>query len=309
MPSRNHDLILISGARTYDSSESESSSPPRQNNRRRRNTTTQQDRGGVGPGSPAFAGAAAGAGAYGAARAYEDRDKNVTSYLSRDQSNGSGAKDKRQESNEHSKDNKMKDDSSSDSGSDSDSSSLLSSSEDEHRHRNIRAKEFITAGLAAVATVHAASGVYNSLEARDKRMEKLRSGKVSAKEAKKERTKALLQDAAAVGVAALSIKAAMAKWHGAHASHKERKEHKMAKEERHKKRLERANAKSKDGRQSVNGRKSIDEAPRGANSRPMYNRTYSTSEPDLTRRYNGTPGRYVPAQYRYADAYAPNDRR
>ena len=180
----------------------------------------------------------------------------------------------------------------------------MSSSEDEHRHRSIRAKEFITAGLAAVATVHAASGVYNSLEARDKRMEKLRTGQVSAKKAKKERAKALLQDAAAVGVAALSIKAAMAKWHGAHATHKQRKEHKLAREERRKKRLERTNsAKSNDGR------KSIDEAPRGGNSRPVYNRAYSTSEPDLTRRYNGTPGRYVPAQYRYADPYASNDRR
>ena len=141
-------------------------------------------------------------------------------------------------------------------------------------------------------------------------MEKLRTGQISAKEARRERTKALLQDAAAVGVAALSIKGAMAKWHGAHASHKERKEHKMAKEERHKKRLARANSvKSNDGGKSVNGQKSIDEAPRGGSSRPMYNRTYSTSEPDLNRRYNGTPGRYVPAQYRYANAYGPNDRR
>ncbi|MCJ1244040.1 hypothetical protein MMC30_001237 [Trapelia coarctata] len=282
------------GARRYESSsdsESESSPLPRQKDRRRRNTL----------GDAALGGAAA-AGAYGAARASDNKDNRVSNYSQspyRNQDEGSGRRARNK-----TKDKGKKDDSSDDDSSD-DSSSVVPSSEDERLQKHMRAKELLTAGLAAVATVHAASGVYNSMEARDKRMEKLRDGKISPEEARKERTKALVQDFAAVGVAALSIKGAMSKWQGATQLHKTRKQHKQAKAERHEKHLRKLEKASTYNEKSSNGGSQIEK-----HQRPGYNRSYSRSEPDLSRQpYNGTPGKYVPAQYRDGNPYGPYGRR
>ncbi|MCJ1421014.1 hypothetical protein MMC32_007376 [Xylographa parallela] len=306
-------------ARRYESSsESETSIPPR--DRRRRDTGGQQDR------NAALAGAAAGAGAYGAARAYDGRDTQedrIAKYTpsqastqdkSRGETNGNADRDKKKGGDR--KDEKRKDDDSdSDSDSGSSSTSVPASSEDEREHKHIRTKELLTAGLAAVATIHAASGVYSSMEARDKRYEQLKSGKISPEDARKEKTKAMLQDFAAVGVAALSIKGAMSKWQGAAAQHKTRKQHKKEKEERHQKRLEKRN--------SVKGssNRSIEQSPPPAsnkkpgNSRPGYNRTYSTSEPDLSRRYydnaydNYPQTARGPPRYQDTNPYSPYGRR
>ena len=290
-----HHFLLLSfadrtlGARRYESSldsESDSSPPPRQEDRRRRNTL-----------GDAVLGGAAAAGAYGAARASDKKNRRGSNYSespNRDKSNSRRSKNK---TNDRSK----KDDSSSDDSSD-DSSSAVSTSEDERLQKHMRAKELLTAGLAAVATVHAASGVYNSMEARDKRMQKLREGKISPEEARKEKTKALVQDFAAVGVAALSIKGAMSKWQGATEVHKKRKEHKKIKAERHQKKLEKA--------RTYNEQPSSGGSQMTKQQRPGYNRSYSRSEPDLSRvPYNGTPGRYVPAQYRDDNPYGPYGRR
>ena len=122
--------------------------------------------------------------------------------------------------------------------SDDDSSDILSSSEDERQAKKKRKRALITAGLAAVATVHAASGLYASMEARDKRHDQVKKGTLSKEEAKREMNKARLQDAAAVGIAALGIKGAYGKWQGVQASHSEFKEHKKARKERHQKRVE-----------------------------------------------------------------------
>ena len=100
-------------------------------------------------------------------------------------------------------------------GSSSSSSSdddVCSSSEDERRLRKTRGKEYLTAGLAAVATIHAAQGVYKSIEARDKRHEQLIKNEITPEESKKMRNKARLQDAAAIGIAALGIKGAYSEW-------------------------------------------------------------------------------------------------
>ncbi|MCJ1389599.1 hypothetical protein MMC18_002456 [Xylographa bjoerkii] len=305
-------------ARRYESSsESESSVPPR--DRRRRNTVGQQDR------NAALTGAAAGAGAYGAARALDGRDTQedrIARYTPSQVSNqgkprgeANGNADKEKKKGNDKKDEKKKvDDSDSDSDSGSSSSSVLSSSEDERQHKHIKTKEILTAGLAAVATIHAASGLYSSMEARDKRYEQLKSGKISPEDARKEKTKAMLQDFAAVGVAALSIKGAMSKWQGAAAQHKTRKQHKKEREERHQKRLEKRN--------SMKGsNKSIEQGPPPAsnykpgNSRPGYNRTYSTSEPDLSRRYydnsydNYPQTARGPPKYQDGNPYSPYGRR
>lgn len=307
------------GARRYESSsdsdsDSDSSPPPRQKDRHRRNTV----------GDAALEGAAA-AGVYSSARASENKntrgsDYSQSSYRDNDEGNGGRSRNKTKDkskvkSNDKSKDkskdkNKKVDSSDEDSG--DDSSSMVPSSEDERLQKHMRAKELLTAGLAAVATVHAASGVYNSMEARDKRMEKLREGKISPEEARKERTKALVQDFAAVGVAALSIKGAMSKWQGATELHRTRKQHKQAKAERHQKKLEKAstyNEKSNNG-----GSQSNSGSQMAKSQRPGYNRSYSRSEPDLSRQpynapHSGTPGRYVPAQYRDDNPYGPYGRR
>ena len=171
----------------------------------------------------------------------------------------------------------------------SESSDVISSSEDERRRKKVRGKELLSAGLAAVATVHAASGVYSSMEARDKRYEQVKSGQLSAEEAKKQKTKALLQDFAAVGVAALSIKGAYAKWEGARAQHKEHQEHKEAERLRHEKRLRKMEKAMRKQREQRHGGGNP-----GSNARPSYNRGYSTSAPDLTQmnRQPSGPPRY-----------------
>ena len=126
-------------------------------------------------------------------------------------------------------------------------SDVLSSSEDERQAKKKRQRAMITAGLAAVATVHAASGLYASMEARDKRHEQVAKGTLSPEQAKKEMNKARLQDAAAIGIAALGIKGAYGKWQGAQATHSDFKEHKKARKERHQKRIERLERKSRRG--------------------------------------------------------------
>ncbi|MCJ1400271.1 hypothetical protein MMC11_003475 [Xylographa trunciseda] len=298
-------------ARRYgSSSESESSIPPR--DRRRRNTVGQQDR------YAPLAGVAAGAGAYGAARAYDGRDTQEDRIARYTPSQAASQEKPRGEANGNTEKNTKKGNDKKDDGSGSDSgsssSSVLSSSEDERQHKHIKTKELLTAGLAAVATIHAASGVYSSMEARDKRYEQLKSGKISPEDARKEKTKAMLQDFAAVGVAALSIKGAMSKWQGAAAHHRTRKQHKKEREERHQKRLEKKN--------SVKGsNKSIEQSPPPAynkkpgNNRPGYNRTYSTSEPDLSRRYydnsydNYPQTARGPPKYQDGNPYSPYGRR
>lgn len=76
----------------------------------------------------------------------------------------------------------------------------------------MKGKEYLTAGLAAVATIHAAHGVYASIEARDKRREDVARGEITTEEARKKKNKARLHDAAAIGIAALGIKGAYSEW-------------------------------------------------------------------------------------------------
>lgn len=126
------------------------------------------------------------------------------------------------------------------SSSSSSSSSVCSSSEDERRIKKMKGKEYLTAGLAAVATIHAAAGVYSSMEARDKRHEDVKKGEITAEEARKKRNKARLQDAAAIGIAALGIKGAYSEWQEVQESRHEVTEQKTEREKRHEKRVKKA---------------------------------------------------------------------
>lgn len=91
-------------------------------------------------------------------------------------------------------------------------SDLGDSSDDERARKKARATQLITAGLASVATIHAAHNVYQSMEKRDERHKALAEGDISPEQAKKERNKARLQDAASISIAALGIKGAMSEW-------------------------------------------------------------------------------------------------
>ena len=88
----------------------------------------------------------------------------------------------------------------------------------ENKRKHMKGKELLTAGLATIATIHAAHGVYSSMEAHEKRHKLVAEGEMTPEEARKKQTKAWVQDAAAVGIAALGIKGAFSEW-------KEMKEH------------------------------------------------------------------------------------
>ena len=67
----------------------------------------------------------------------------------------------------------------------------------------------------------------------------MRKGELTAQEARKEKNKARLQDVAAIGVAALSLKGAYSQWQTTKTTHNAHKEYKHEKEKRHRKRVER----------------------------------------------------------------------
>jgi hypothetical protein len=92
------------------------------------------------------------------------------------------------------------------------SSDSLSSTDMEERRKKLRGKELLTAGLATVATIHAAHGVYSSMVASEGRRKLVSEGEMSPEEARKRKSKNMLQDAAAVGIAALGIKSAYSEW-------------------------------------------------------------------------------------------------
>jgi hypothetical protein len=92
------------------------------------------------------------------------------------------------------------------------SSDSESSTDMEEKRKKLRGKELLTAGLATVATIHAAHGVYSSMVASENRRKLVGEGEMSPEEARKRKSKNMLQDAAAVGIAALGIKSAYSEW-------------------------------------------------------------------------------------------------
>ena len=98
-------------------------------------------------------------------------------------------------------------------------------------------KQLITAGLASVATIHAAHSVYQSYEGRKKRHAELAAGEISHEEARKKKNRARLQDAASVGIAAIGIKGAYSEWKEIKEQRDEAREFDKKREERHERRL------------------------------------------------------------------------
>nr|POE71347.1 hypothetical protein CFP56_62442 [Quercus suber] len=107
----------------------------------------------------------------------------------------------------------------------------------ERKRKHMKGKELITAGLATIATIHAAHGLYSSMEAHEKRHRLVAEGEMSPEEARKKQTKAWVQDAAAVGIAALGIKGAFSEWKEMNEQRREIHEIEKRKSERRKKRI------------------------------------------------------------------------
>lgn len=158
-------------------------------------------------------------------------------------------------------------------------SDLGDSSEDEKRAKKMRGKQVITTGLAAVATIHAAHEVYSSMEKRNARHKAVKEGRLSPAEAKKLKTKAIMQDAASVGIAAMGIKGAIAEMKEAKHLTQECKEFQEEKARRHERRLERR-------QRQLGGRPRADSwAP---SSRDRYD-GYESDDDYGPRYYDGNP--------------------
>jgi hypothetical protein len=164
------------------------------------------------------------------------------------------------------------------------SDDLGDSDDDRKRGKKLRGKQIITTGLAAVATIHAAHSVYQSMEKRHLRQKALQEGKISPEQAKKLKDRALLQDAAAVGIAALGIKGAISEVKEANELRHEMHQWKLEKEERHRRRLEKQKLLANGGGGSVDGTDQL--GGRRADN-------WSSAAPPGADRYNDGP--------RYAD--------
>ena len=114
---------------------------------------------------------------------------------------------------------------------------LGSSSGEEKEVKKGRRKSIITAGLATVATIHAGHSVFQSYEKRESRKKQVKEGKISKEEAEKLKKKGRLQDAAALGIAALGIKGAYSEWNEMKEHREEMGEYKE-KVERHREKRE-----------------------------------------------------------------------
>jgi len=130
-----------------------------------------------------------------------------------------------------------------------DSSDSISTTDMENQRKRMRGKELLTAGLATVATIHAAHGVYSSMVASEKRHKLVMEGEMSPEEARKRKSKNMLQDAAAVGIAALGIKSAFSEWKEMN----EQRHHVHELEDRRRKRRKNREKRDREQRQRQNG--------------------------------------------------------
>lgn len=175
-----------------------------------------------------------------------------------------------------------------DSSSDSDSTTDM-----EEKRKKLRGKELLTAGLATVATIHAAHGVYSSMVASEKRRTLVSEGEMSPEEARKRKSKNMLQDAAAVGIAALGIKSAYSEW-------KEMNEQRHSVKEleaRRRKRRKQREKREREARQNVMGVGMMNGAMANPYAYPVAaNPSYPTSYADANP-YGAVPPPPMGARY------------
>ena len=151
------------------------------------------------------------------------------------------------------------------------SSDLGDSDDDRKTSRKMRGKQLFKAGMATVATLHAMNGVYGSMHARNARHKAVKLGELTPAEAKKLKTKAILQDVASVGVAAITMQGAVSELKEAREHTKRVNEWQQEKRRRHEKRMERLKRANSD----LYGRSRTD--------------NWSTSAPPRASRYGDGP--------------------
>ena len=171
-----------------------------------------------------------------------------------------------------------------------DSDSDLGSSSDEDKERKkSRNRQMLTAGLATIATIHAAQGLYSSMEARDNRHQAVKEGELAPREARKEKQKARLQDAASIGIAALGIKGALSEWKEVKESREHHKEQ-VAKAERHRAKRAARRAKMQEYQKT------------GQFPGPYSASSFASSAPSLQNPVAHHPNPYIPVEYQYPAA-------
>lgn len=174
-------------------------------------------------------------------------------------------------------------------------SDLGSSSDEEKINKKSRNRQLMSAGLATVATIHAAHSLHSSMAARDERHLAVKEGEMSRTEARKEKNKARLQDVASIGIAALGIKGAVTEWKEVK---EQREKYKEGKERAERHKAKRAARRAKMLEAEKNGQPYPGSGPYGAGS-------FSSSAPNLqgpgltSAHYNP----YVPPEYQH---YAAN---
>jgi hypothetical protein len=165
-----------------------------------------------------------------------------------------------------------------------DTESVMSSSEDEHQEEKKKRDKLITGGIATIATLNAAANVYNSMKMREARAKQLAEGHITKDEAKRQRYKHHLQDAAAIGVSAICVKGAYAKWQQTTEKHREHRDHKKERQERSEKRL-RLEARRRMRSGSEENALAYANGDAVQPQRPAYNRAYSRSLDDVRATY------------------------
>ena len=123
----------------------------------------------------------------------------------------------------------------------------VSSSEEERERKKMGHKQLITAGLASVATIHAAHSIYQSVHMRQVRMKEVAEGELSPQEARKKKNKGRMQNVAAVGVAALGVKGAYSEWKEMKEQRDEAHEFDAKRAKRHERRLEKLSGRDSGG--------------------------------------------------------------
>ena len=156
------------------------------------------------------------------------------------------------------------------------SSDDVSSSEEERTKWKLRGKEMVTAGLATAATIHAGHEIYESLEKARERHKQVKEGTLSKEDAGKQKRKAMFQDAATVGIAALGIQGAMGGWMEMNEQRHQCNDFVQKSRER---RMRRSMKGSQNGRPSYGGRD-----PSYRNSAPNMNADYQNGH---TNGYGG----------------------
>jgi len=101
-------------------------------------------------------------------------------------------------------------------------------SDERKKRKKMQRDMLLTSGLATVATIHAAHGLYSGVQKRKKRLKQLEGGEITPEEARKARVKANALDAVSVGLAALGVKGAYKEWKEVNEKRKEERHFRRA---------------------------------------------------------------------------------